>query len=140
MTARDTATLGLGDWGRLSGVALLAVGLLVGCLSERSTGPGVDLAGCNVELPSEAFGSTVVVIRNFSFNPAQVNVKAGGKVTWVNCEAPGTDSHTTTSDANVWSSPLLAPGATFTRQFTAAGSFPYHCEPHPGMQGSIVVE
>ena len=136
----DMGTGRLGDWASRSVVVLVAAALLVGCWSERSTGPGVDLAGCNVDLPADAFGSTIVVIRNFAFNPAQVTVKAGGKVTWVNCKAGGTDSHTTTSDANVWSSALLAPGATFTRQFTAAGSFPYHCEPHPGMQAIIVVE
>ena len=112
----------------------------IACVSERSSGPGVDLEGCNVQLPSEAFGSTIVVIRDFAFSPANAVVAPGGKVTWVNCESEGTDSHTSTSDAGAWSSPLLAPGATFTRQFANAGSFPYHCEPHPGMQASVTVQ
>ena len=112
----------------------------IACISERSSGPGVDLEGCNVQLPSEAFGSTIVVIRDFSFSPANAVVAPGGKVTWVNCESAGTDSHTSTSDAGAWSSPLLAPGSTFTRQFNNAGAFPYHCEPHPGMQASVTVQ
>ena len=110
------------------------------CISERASGPVVDLEGCNVELPAEAFGSSIVVIRDFTFVPAQVSIKSGSKVTWVNCEPAGSDSHTSTADANQWSSPLLAPGATFTREFTGAGSFPYHCEPHPSMQGAVTVE
>lgn len=110
------------------------------CISDRSSGPGVDLEGCNVQLPAEAFGSTIVVIRNFAFSPAQVSVAPGSKVTWVNCESAGTESHTSTADAGTWNSPLLAPGSTFTHQFSAAGAFSYHCEPHPGMVASVRVE
>ena len=122
--------------------ALLALTItgVAGCLSERASGPGVDLAACSAQLPSEAFGTTIVVIRNFTFTPAQVVVRPGTKVTWVNCEAPGTDSHTSTADAGSWSSPLLAPGATYTQDFATAGAFPYHCEPHPGMRGTVTVE
>ena len=110
------------------------------CFSDRTSGPAVDLEGCNVELPSEAFGSSIVVIRDFAFTPALVTVKPGSKVTWVNCETPGSESHTSTADAGAWNSPLLAPGATFTRQFDAVGPFAYHCTPHPGMTGSVRVE
>lgn len=120
--------------------ALLAGAALLSCVSERSTSSEPDLTGCGVELPAEAFGSTIVVIRNFAFTPAQVRVRPGAKVTWVNCGAAGSDAHTSTSDANAWSSPLLAPGATFTHQFGAAGAFPYHCEPHPSMTGAVTVE
>ncbi len=121
-------------------VAAIAALTLVGCVSERTTGTTVDAAACNLQLPSDAFGSAVVIIRDFTFIPAQVHVRPGTKVTWVNCGATGTDAHTSTSDAGVWNSPLLAPGATFTREFGSAGSFPYHCVPHPGMRGTVTVE
>ena len=111
-----------------------------GCVSERASGPPVDLASCTANLPSEAFGSTIVIIRNFAFTPADVKVPAGTKVTWVNCGAPGTDSHTSTADAGAWDSPLLAPGATFTQAYPTVGVFPYHCIPHPGMLGTVTVE
>ncbi|MDO8502764.1 MAG: cupredoxin family copper-binding protein [Gemmatimonadaceae bacterium] len=123
------------------GASLAAVTIAIaGCLSERATGTGTDLTGCNAQLPSDAFGSTVVIIRDFTFIPAQVRVRPGMKVTWVNCGAQGTDAHTSTADAGTWKSPLLAPGATYTREFPAAGTFPYHCEPHPGMRGTVTVE
>jgi plastocyanin len=128
---------------RRSAACVIATGLFIAplsCLSERSSGPGIDLEGCDVQLPSEAFGSTIVVIRDFNFSPAQVSVSPGSKVTWVNCEPAGTAGHTSTADAGVWSSPLLAPGSTFTRQFSTVGPFPYHCDPHPGMRGSVTVE
>jgi plastocyanin len=28
----------------------------------------------------------------------------------------------------------------YSRTFGAAGSFPYHCEPHPSMTGTVTVE
>ena len=121
-------------------ILVIVIGFLSGCVSDRSTGPAADLTGCDVNLPASAFGSTIVVIRNFTFNPAQVRVKAGSKVTWVNCEPPGTDAHTSTADGGAWNSQFLAPGATFTREYGAAGTFPYHCDPHPGMKASIIVE
>lgn len=117
----------------------LATGLL-SCVSERATGTRSDVAGCDLRLPAEAFGSTIVVIRDFAFSPQQVRVKPGGKVTWVNCGPAGSDAHTSTADAGAWSSPLLAPGATYTREFAAPGVLPYHCEPHPGMTGMVTVE
>jgi plastocyanin len=113
---------------------------LAGCVSDRAAGPRIDIEGCNVQLPAEAFGSTIVVIRDFNFSPSQVTVAPGGRVTWVSCEPPGSESHTSTADAGAWSSQLLAPGATFTRQFAAAGTFPYHCEPHPGMRATVTVQ
>jgi plastocyanin len=100
----------------------------------------VNLEGCNAQLPAEAFGSTIVIIRDFQFTPSAVKVAPGTKVTWVNCGAAGEESHTSTSNSNVWNSSLLAPGETFTREFPSAGSFPYHCTPHPGMVGTVTVE
>jgi plastocyanin len=129
---------------RASRVAgLVVVALVVGalaCVSERGSGPGGNLDDCDVQFRSDAFGSTIVVIRDFTFTPAQVRIRPGTKVTWVNCGPPGDEAHTSTSDTNVWDSGLLAPGATFTREFSAAGVNPYHCEPHPGMRGTVTVE
>ena len=61
-------------------VALTIAGI-AGCVSERASGPGVDLAACSANLPSEAFGSTIVIIRDFAFTPAAVHVRPGTKVT-----------------------------------------------------------
>jgi plastocyanin len=124
----------------IGAVTLLTLTAAAACVSDRTTVTGVDASACNLQLPSDAFGSAVVVIRNFTFSPAQVHVAVGQKVTWVNCEAPGADSHTSTSDARKWASPVLASGAAFSTDFTSAGTFSYHCEIHPGMTGSVVVE
>ncbi len=47
--------------------------------------------------------------------------------------------HTSTSDADVWGSPALAPGESFSFTFEEPGAHPYHCIPHPVMKATIVV-
>ena len=126
---------------RLFAAAALLVGYgsLLSCVSERATGAAVDPAACSFDLQSEAFGSTIVIIRNFAFSPNLVSVKQGTKVTWVNCETTVV-SHTSTSDAGVWTTTLIAPGESKTVTFASPGTFPYHCNPHPGMRASVVVD
>ena len=63
----------------------------------------------------------------------------GQTVTWLNCEEDAT-SHTSHANDETWSSPLLSPGTTFSHTFDQAGTFDYHCDPHPFMTGRVVVE
>jgi len=115
--------------------ALVAAGGLAGCFSEHAT----FTPPTGQELCSGAQPADVVRIVDFGFSPAQVNVAKGSKVTWVNCSASST-THTSTSDTNAWDSGSLTQYQTFERTFDAAGSFPFHCTPHPFMKGTIVVQ
>jgi plastocyanin len=115
--------------------ALVAAGGLAGCFSEHVA----FVPPTGEELCSGAQPADVVRIVDFSFSPAQVTVPKGGKVTWVNCSASSTQ-HSSTADAGAWNSGLLVRYATFQRTFDAAGSFPFHCTPHPSMKGTIVVQ
>lgn len=113
--------------------AIAAAGLTASCFSERST--ATSSASCD--------GTTVpcvVDIRNFAFEPSVLTVPAGATVTWVNREQQVGLVHTSTSDGAGWDSGVLAPGASFSRAFSQTGSFAYHCEPHPGMRATIIVE
>ncbi|HXI19534.1 MAG TPA: plastocyanin/azurin family copper-binding protein [Gemmatimonadales bacterium] len=129
--------------GRLFLAGCLAVGaagaLAAACYSDRSLGTG-SVSACTAQLDPGQYGATVIAINGFAFHPASITVPVGGKVTWLNCEPAGTPSHTTTADAGAWSSTLLDPGASFTFTFTTAGTFSYHCEPHPFMTGEIKVQ
>lgn len=110
------------------------------CLSSRGV-PTETVGGqCTIPLAANVPGSTIVVIRNFAFEPAEVHVKAGGSITWVNCDQPGQPAHTSTADGGQWDSGSLTTGQGFNHPFSAPGSFPYHCEPHPFMTGRVVVE
>ena len=78
-----------------------------------------------------------VSIIDFAFVPQTDTITAADSVRWVN---NGSVFHTTTSNSSVWNSGTLNPGpASFSRQFNAAGPFPYHCKFHPSMTGTIRV-
>jgi len=72
------------------------------------------------------------------FSPATFTVRVGDSVTWFNGDVM---EHTVTSDAGTpvaFDSPLLNSGDTFTFTFTQAGTYAYHCAPHPTMTGTII--
>ncbi len=114
------------------------------CFSERAGGPtSTGTAECRVPVSVIDSLHVIVAMRDFRFVPDTITVPVGATVTWVNCEDVGVEPHTTTSDATgIWDSPLLIPGARFSRRFPTAGVFPYHCIPHRdlGMVGQIVVQ
>ena len=114
----------------------VAAGMLAGCFSEREATAPIE-GVCSFPVGEGVPGSTIVVIQKFAFGPADVRVRAGERVTWINCDV---DSHTSTADGGPWASPVLVPGTAFTQAFPTAGEFPYHCELHPFMTGRIVVE
>jgi len=119
---------------------VLAAALVGACFSERSaTAPSLG-GECRVPLTADLLGATVIILRDFSFQPPEIRVKQGGKVIWVNCSDPGDPAHTSTADGGAWDSPTIAPGETFGRTFDQTGSFGYHCTPHPFMTGTVVVE
>jgi plastocyanin len=112
--------------------ALVLGTTLAGCFSERSTVTETP-AGDLCTNPT----ARTVRIQNFAFGVTEIRVARGSQVTWVNCDS---QSHTSTSDTDAWDSGLISPNTTFTRTFDQAGRFPYHCEPHPGMRATVVVE
>ncbi|MDQ3949502.1 MAG: plastocyanin/azurin family copper-binding protein [Gemmatimonadota bacterium] len=129
MTRSAAALIGL--------CAIAATGLTASCFSERATATilTIDPALCTGSRPPN-----VVIIRGFAFEPTELRVAPGTEVMWANCEPAGTEAHTSTSDGAAWNSGLLPPLNGYARTFSQTGSFPYHCEPHPFMQATIVVQ
>jgi plastocyanin len=119
----------------------IVAALVVGCFSERGAPTAVEAgAVCQVPETSDVDGSTVVFIRGFAFHPATVRVARGARITWVNCETTPGLAHTSSADARAWTSPLITPGTTFTTSMDVTGTFTYHCDPHPFMTGTVIVE
>ncbi|MGH7460369.1 MAG: plastocyanin/azurin family copper-binding protein, partial [Longimicrobiales bacterium] len=135
MTRRVTKRIALGIC-----LAFLTTNVAA-CFSERDG--VIEVGGEDCPVPLSALGArkAVVAIRAYTFFPDTLRVSAGTTVTWVNCDdvARG-DAHTSTSDNGVWNSPLFVEGQTFARPFSAAGNFPYHCQPHPAMRAVIIVQ
>jgi len=90
-------------------------------------------------LQSAAVAATAEVsIGDNFFNPTATRVKIGDSVHWT---WTGIHNHSTTSDASmpyVWDSGIKASG-DFTKAYTIAGKFTYHCSVHGSMTGSVSV-
>ncbi len=85
---------------------------------------------------SVSASTTTITMTQLAY-PAHTNVSVGDKVQWDNHTG---FHHTVTGDTplDLWNKDLQV-GATVSRNFTAAGSFPYHCNIHSFMHGDIVV-
>lgn len=121
-------------------VAAFIGGALAACFSEHVAPDTTNLdlvAICANAVPIPA---NMVIIRNFAFSPSTITVPHAGSVTWVNCESTPGLAHTATHDGGSWRSGLMPPLTSHTQTFPQAGSFPYHCEPHPAMKATVVVQ
>jgi plastocyanin len=106
----------------------------------RSAGAvlGVLLAGLVVAAPAAdaATVKTVSMTSGLKFMPASVTVTRGTVVKWRNTSF---FTHTTTSNTGLWNK-TVSPGTAFSRTFSKAGTFRYHCKIHSGMTGTVVVK
>jgi plastocyanin len=106
----------------------------------RIVGSAVGAALCVVAVllvtSAPAAADASVSISGAGFSPTVVNITAGETVTWTNGDVA---FHTVTSDDGSLFDGGTDPGATFSHTFTDAGTFTYHCVPHPFMVGSVVV-
>ncbi len=83
-----------------------------------------------------AGGQTITIrIAGFAFTPAQITVKQGDTVVWVN-----DDSAPHTIKATGFESSTLSKGQSYQHRFTEApGDYAYICGLHPSMKGKVIV-
>jgi len=98
-------------------------------------------AGLAIALSAHAGGSETVevIIQGYKYQPAEIKVKVGTKVRWVNKEKR-------TSHSVIWSGPMggleserFFPGESYEHTFDKPGVYPYVCGPHPEMKGAVIV-
>jgi copper-containing nitrite reductase len=98
--------------------------------------------------------SSVVIIQNYAYIPAQLTVTAGTTVTWVNHDSIG---HTVTEGNPDSQKPAtqrvfdsshggegasavtIPPGQSWSFTFTTPGEYNYYCLPHTYMRGHVTV-
>ena len=80
-------------------------------------------------------GTNEVWMQITAFTPSTITVSVNTTIIWTNKD--GTN-HTVISDS-MFDSGNVGDGGTFTHKFTFAGTFPYHCKIHSGMQGTVIV-
>lgn len=85
-----------------------------------------------------------VNITNNSFDPATITIKAGSTVTWVNTD---TAPHRVASNpfpennglADFDSRNPIGPNSMYSFKFDKTGTFDYHDQYHPTVNGSVIV-
>jgi plastocyanin len=87
-------------------------------------------------LPAEE--TTEVLIEDFSFQPAHIQVSVGDTVTWT-LGADGAPHDATADDGSFATDILEEEGATGEVTFEEAGAFSYFCSIHPDMLGLVTV-
>ncbi|HEU4558431.1 MAG TPA: cupredoxin family copper-binding protein [Longimicrobium sp.] len=75
-------------------------------------------------------------MRNLAYVPGRIEIEAGTTVEWTNNDPL---AHTVTADNGAFDSGLIASGRTWRYTFTTPGTYPFHCNPHPFMKGTVVV-
>jgi YVTN family beta-propeller protein len=86
--------------------------------------------------PATGLADVRVPINGFTFQDS-VTINEGQTVTWTNNDAV---PHTVSADNGTWTSGEIAAGKSFSHRFDAPGTFSYHCEIHPAMEGTIIVK
>lgn len=77
-----------------------------------------------------------VTIEEMQFKPAELTVKAGDSIVWVNKDM---FPHTATSKAKGFDSQQIDPEKSWTFRAVKKGVVPYVCTLHPTMQGTLRV-
>jgi len=101
----------------------------------------VGLSQSNLMLAESASQAAVVTMRDNSFNPPTMTIKAGESVTWVNM---GNKIHNVMGPRGTFAFDHIKPGESVSYTFTKPGVYPYKCSRHTilffGMKGKVVVQ
>jgi plastocyanin len=104
-------------------VALLAAG----CGGPSSSGPPTTIGPDGVE------------VANFSFMPSTLTVKAGTTVTWYFNQPSAPHDVVSLATPPVFNSGNPQGTGTYRFTFSTPGTYPYLCQVHPIMRGTIIV-
>ena len=83
--------------------------------------------------------NTTTVIKNFAFSQANLTIKTGTTVTWLNQDEAVHQIESDSKVQRVFLSDSLAYGESYTFTFTQPGTYTYHCTYHPTMKGAVIV-
>ena len=121
-------------------VFLTVAAAAAGCgeQAERvATAPAEPASSAPEATTDSAPAKAAVAIKGFTYVPARVTVRAGGRVTWTDEDA---SNHTVTfGEDGPEDIGNLREGRRATVTFTEPGSYAYICEFHPGMAGTVEV-
>lgn len=113
-------------------------------LAALTVGSALILTGCGSADAASPTGSdepaVIVTVKDMAYSEQEITIQVGDTVQWV--FADGGMPHDVSGEGALegkLQSDLLTSG-TYEYTFTEAGTFDYHCTPHPMMTGTVVVE
>jgi plastocyanin len=109
-----------------------------GAATTTETEPTEPEQSGNAPAPSgDAVRSAKVEIADFAYDPDPVTIEEGGKVIWINRDSA---PHTATAeDEETFDTGTLEEGKLKSETFKEPGEYPYYCEIHPDMHGTVEV-
>ncbi|MFA6322218.1 MAG: cupredoxin family copper-binding protein [Candidatus Buchananbacteria bacterium] len=125
---------------KISLILFISLFLLFGCTLSSvnpTTGQNPPLADQTTTTKEQNLvqDSQTVLIKDFTFTPQTLTVKAGSTVKWIN-----NDTVPHIISGKNFKSETLNQGDSFSYTFTQAGDFSYLCGIHTYMKGKIIVE
>ena len=136
--------------GRVLGAGAVAAVLLAGCGGSDSGTTQPETAASTAPTTvsngtlaaANPAGSGAVTVKQFQFMPAELGVKAGNNVTWTNEDdiLHTATSGTPGSPDGKFDGPMDGRGKSFSHVFDQPGRYPYFCNRHESMTGTVVVE
>jgi len=73
---------------------------------------------------------------SYAFSPVMVSIRRGAPLMVTNTTAA---PHTVTADGDAFNSGTVSPNTTITMTFATPGTYPFHCQIHPYMTGTLTV-
>jgi plastocyanin len=110
--------------------ALVPAGGFLGWFAPRER--AAEAVRTDVDAPA---GVHAEIVR-YLYAPKRLVIPAGTTVEWTNRDEV---VHTVSANDGSWDSGAIRPGASWRATFSAPGIYPYHCGPHPFMQGVVEV-
>ncbi len=100
-------------------------GSMMGGYQQNPAKPGAPVTGV-----------THMNMRNFAYQMANIQVRAGTTVTWTNQDSA---PHSVTFKNGMKDSGLLYQGQSFSYTFNTPGTYQYYCTVHPYMVATVTV-
>jgi plastocyanin len=110
----------------------------IGCKKDRSAGDEEYTVSNDIPAASIQEDSAVhlIEIMQMKFEPAEIRVKKGDRVRWINKDI--TNHDVTEQSGKAWASSPLATGESWSMVVTE--TVDYYCDLHQVMKGRIFVE
>jgi plastocyanin len=96
-----------------------------------------DAGAACADAPAGAAAAVTVEIKDFSFAPDPVTAAVGDVIAWTNADSA---PHTASLTDGSCGTEQLGQGATGALVFSAAGTYTYQCNVHPGQMSGFTIE